>query len=161
MKKSNQDLLKSQLSIEEILRILPHRQPFVFIDRVIDMTIPHDGPRLGRKAKAIKCVSYNEPFFAGHFPHRSVMPGVLIVEALAQTAVMACWRPNDPQLDVAIARIGEVRVRRPVVPGDVLTLDVEVVKDRSEMIALQCSARVDGHLVIETEILAYVTQAKV
>ena len=123
------------------------------------MSKPSSGSRLGRKATAIKCVTFNEPFFAGHFPHRAVMPGVLIVEAMAQASAIACWRPNDPLMDVAIARIGEVRVRRPVVPGDVLTLEAEVTKDRGDMIAIACRATVDGQLVTATEILASVTPA--
>jgi 3-hydroxyacyl-[acyl-carrier-protein] dehydratase len=147
------------LTIEEILKILPHRHPFVMIDQVLEMSAPTEGSRVGRKAKAIKCISFGEPFFAGHFPHRPVMPGVLIVEALAQAAAIACWRPKDPQMDVAIARIGEVRVRRPVVPGDVLTLDVEVKKDRGDMIVIECVASVGSELVTRTEILASVTPA--
>ena len=129
------------------------------IDQVLEMSDAKDGSRMGRKAKAIKCISFGEPFFAGHFPHRPVMPGVLIVEAMAQAAAIACYRPSDPLMDVAIARIGEVRVRRPVVPGDVLTLDVEVIKDRGDMIAIACTATVDGQLVTKTEILAFVTPA--
>ena len=150
---------KPALTIEGILKILPHRYPFVLIDQVLEMTEATPGSRVGRKAKAIKCVSFGEPYFVGHFPHRPVMPGVLIVEAMAQAAAIACWRPNDPKMDVAIARIGEVRVRRPVVPGDVLTLDVEVKKDRGDMIAIECVATVEGQLVTRTEILASVTPA--
>lgn len=123
------------------------------------MSEPTSGSRVGRKAKAIKCISFGEPFFAGHFPNRPIMPGVLILEAMAQTAVIACWRPNEGDMDVAIARIGETRVRRPVVPGDVLTLEVEVMKDRGTMIAIQCKATVEGELISETEILASVTPA--
>ena len=149
------------LDINEILKILPHRFPFVMIDRVLELTPQSSGSRMGRKTKAIKCVSFGEPFFSGHFPHRPVMPGVLIVEAMAQAGAIASWRATDPLMDVAIARIGEVRVRRPVVPGDVLVLTAEVVKDRGDMILIKCSASVDEQIVTETEILASVTPAKI
>jgi 3-hydroxyacyl-[acyl-carrier-protein] dehydratase len=148
------------LDIEEILKILPHRYPFVLIDRVDEMSEPHDGTRLGRKVKARKCVSFNEAFFSGHFPHRPVMPGVLIVEALAQAGAIACWRPSDPPMDVAIGRIGETRIRRPVTPGDVLKIEAEVTKDRGGMIVIRASAQVDNELVTEAEILAMVSPVK-
>lgn len=156
--KSN--IAEGGFGIDEILKILPHRYPFVMIDRVIELTPATEGTRLGRKAVATKCVSFNEPYFTGHFPHRPVMPGVLIVEAMAQTGAIASWRPKDPLMDVAIARIGEVRVRRPVVPGDVLVLTAEVTKDRGEMVVIKCTAKVDDQIVTETEILASVTVAK-
>jgi 3-hydroxyacyl-[acyl-carrier-protein] dehydratase len=152
--------LSAPLSIEEILKVLPHRQPFVLIDRVLELSIPNGPSRLGRKIKALKNLSYGEPFFAGHFPNRPVMPGVLIIEALAQAGAMACYRPEDPALDVAIGRIGEARIRRPVVPGDQLILSVEVVKDRGSTVLLKGEATVDGEPVTEVEILAYLTPRK-
>ncbi len=145
--------------IEQILKILPHRQPFVLIDRVLEH-VKGDGPgRAGNKVKAIKNVTYNEPFFAGHFPHKPVMPGVLIVEAMAQAAAIACWEENSDtsNMDVAIGRIGEVRIRKPVVPGDQLVLTGEVVKDRGQMILAKVQALVDSELVTECEILAVIS----
>ncbi len=154
MKKNN------SLNIDEILQILPHRQPFVLIDRVLEMSEPGEGTRLGRKVKVLKNVSYNEPHFAGHFPHRAVMPGVLIMESMAQAAAMACWRPSDPKMDVAIARVSEMRIRKPVIPGDQLIIHGEVVKDRGQMIAIDLKAYVDEDLITEIELLASVTPAK-
>lgn len=124
------------------------------------MSEPREGSRLGRKVKARKCVSYNEAYFTGHFPHRPVMPGVLIVEALAQTGAIACYRPNDPAMDVAIGRISETRIRRPVIPGDVLEMQAEVIKDRGGMVVIKAEAHVDGEMVTEVEILAVVGPAK-
>jgi 3-hydroxyacyl-[acyl-carrier-protein] dehydratase len=146
--------------IEEILKILPHRYPFVLVDRVLELTEPRDGTRAGRVIKARKCVSFNEAFFSGHFPHRPVMPGVLIIEALAQTGAICCWRPSDHAMDVAIGRMSEARFRRPVTPGDVLDMHAEVVKDRGGMVVIKAQAFVDGELVTEVEILAAMSPVK-
>src|SRR5690606_39016032 len=128
----------------------------VLVDRIIDMSEPRDGSRQGRTITAIKNVTYNEPFFAGHFPHRPVMPGVLIIEAMAQAGALACHRPSDPLMDVAIARMSEVRFRRPVIPGDQLVIRGEVVKDRGDMIVIELKATVEEEPVAEVEILAKV-----
>lgn len=151
MKKNN------SLNIEEILAILPHRQPFVLIDRVLELVDSENGSRVGRKVKALKNVSYNETFFAGHFPHRPVMPGVLILESMAQAAAIACWRESDPKMDVAIGRVSEFRIRRPVVPGDQLVIHGEVIKDRGQMIVVNLKSFVEDELVTEFELLASVT----
>jgi len=147
----------STLSIQKILDILPHRQPFLLIDRVLEHDSFGPGSRQGRKVKVLKNVTYNEPFFAGHFPHRAVMPGVLILEAMAQAVAIACYREEDPKMDVAIGRLSETRFRRPVVPGDQLILTGEVLKDRGQMLVLKVQAHVDDELVTEVEILASVT----
>lgn len=148
------------LTIEEILEILPHRYPFVLIDRVLELSGPENGARVGRYIKALKNVSFNEAHFAGHFPHRPVMPGVLIIEAMAQAGALASWRESDPKMDVAIGRLGEVRIRRPVVPGDQLIIEGTVTKDRGQMIVLDMKSFVDGELVAKVEILAAVTPIK-
>lgn len=150
----------SSLEIDQILQILPHRHPFVLIDRVLELNEPEGNERVGRSVKVVKNVSFNEPHFAGHFPHRAVMPGVLIIESMAQAAAIACWRASDPQMDVAIARISEVRIRRPVVPGDQLVIHGKVVKDRGQMIAIDLTAHVGDELVTEIQLLASVTPAK-
>lgn len=156
MKKNN------SFDIDRILQILPHRQPFVLVDRVLELIEPSDasGSRVGRKVKVLKNVSYNEPYFAGHFPHRAVMPGVLIIETMAQAAAIACWREFDPKMDVAIARISEVRIHRPVIPGDQLIIHAEVIKDRGQIIAVDIKAFVENELVTATELLASVTPVK-
>ncbi|OFZ11507.1 MAG: 3-hydroxyacyl-[acyl-carrier-protein] dehydratase FabZ [Bdellovibrionales bacterium RBG_16_40_8] len=145
------------MQIDKILEILPHRQPFVLIDRVLEIIDPGDKTRLGRKVKVLKNISYNEPFFAGHFPHRPVMPGVLILESMAQAAAIACWRETDPKMDVAIGRVSEFRIRRPVVPGDQLIIRGEVVKDRGQIVVIKTASFVDNELVTEVEILASMT----
>lgn len=146
--------------IEKILKILPHRQPFVLIDRIIELVDGAGPGRVGRKVRAIKNVTYNEPFFAGHFPHRAIMPGVLIIEAMAQAAAVACWAENSPEVDVVIGRLSEARFRRPVVPGDQLHISGEVVKDRGQMITVWLESFVDDEPVTEFEILASITQIK-
>jgi 3-hydroxyacyl-[acyl-carrier-protein] dehydratase len=151
---------KISFDIDRILEILPHRHPFVLIDRVLELIEPGENKRVGRKVKVLKNVSFNEPYFAGHFPHRAVMPGVLILESMAQAAAIACWRESDPPMDVAIGRISEVRIRRPVIPGDQLIIHGEVKKDRGEMIVILLQAYVENDLVTEIELLASVTPKK-
>ncbi len=146
--------------INHVLKILPHRYPFVLIDRMVDFQEGSGPGRVGRKVKALKNVSYNEPFFPGHFPHRPVMPGVLILETMAQAAIFAIHVEGGPSLDVAIARIGEVRFHKPVVPGDQLIVDVEVLKDRGQMILMKMRSSVDGETIAETEMLASITSIK-
>src|SRR4051812_43644145 len=110
------------MNISEVLKILPHRYPFILIDKIIHMD-PEPGPNwAGRKIKALKNVTINEHFFAGHFPHRPIMPGVLIIEAMAQAAAVLGHRPSKPgqKMDVLIASIDKARFRKPVVPGDQL-----------------------------------------
>lgn len=146
------------MDIVEILSFMPHRYPFLLIDKVLEV---HEGPtppsRVGRKSVALKNVTINEPFFAGHFPGRPIMPGVLVVEAMAQAGCVAFRRKSDPEMDVAIATIREARFRRPVVPGDTLKLTTEITKDRGQMVVILCKAEVDGQLVAEAEILASIT----
>lgn len=147
----------TKLNTSEIMAILPHRYPFLMLDTVVER-IPggNSNARLGQKAICIKNVTMNEPFFQGHFPGRPIMPGVLIIEALAQAGCMAYYRPTDAgsDVEVAIASVREARFRKPVVPGDTLYLIAEVVKDRGQMIVLKCEAQVNGQVVAETEILA-------
>lgn len=145
------------LDIQGILRVLPHRHPFVLVDRVLEYVESDTSNRVGQRVKAIKNVTYNEPFFPGHFPDRPLMPGVLIIEALAQAGALACHRPNDPPMAVAIGRLSESKIRRPVIPGDTLILTAEVLKDRGSMVVIQSRAHVGTELVTEVEILAHVT----
>lgn len=145
----------------EVTSFLPHRFPFLFIDKIVEV---HEGPnppsRFGRRAVCIKNVTYNEDFFNGHFPGRPVMPGVLVIEAMAQAGCVAFHRESDPGFDVAIASVREARFRRPVIPGDTLRLTAEIIKDRGQMLVIKCEAHVDGQLVAEAEILAAITLKK-
>ena len=154
MKRDSSD--PTGLNIDQILKILPHQYPFVLVDRVLKIEHGPTSGRVGRKIKALKNVTINEPHFTGHFPGKPIMPGVLILEALAQAGALACFMPEDPLRSVAIARIGESRIRRPVIPGDQLLLEAEVIKERSHMIEIVCKASVDGQLVTEVKVLASV-----
>lgn len=140
--------------INRILRILPHRAPFVLIDRVIDLA-----PR--QSARAVKCVTYNEPFFPGHFPNAPMLPGGLILEALAQlTGVLAY--ASDPydsaQKVMYFLGVEEAKFRRPVVPGDKMVLEIEVVQRRSNIWKIQGEASVDGNLCATAKLLTAMTE---
>lgn len=140
----------------DILKLLPHRFPFLLVDRVDELIKPDGAKLVGRKIRATKNVTFNEPFFPGHFPHRPVMPGVLQIEAMAQCAALAVTEPGGAKLDVAIAGVNDARFRRPVVPGDTLKLEAEVLKDRRGIIVVKCTASVDGHVACEAEVIAKV-----
>jgi 3-hydroxyacyl-[acyl-carrier-protein] dehydratase len=139
--------------INRILRILPHRAPFVLIDRVVELA-----PR--QSARALKCVSYNEPFFPGHFPGAPIFPGGLILEAMAQlTGVLAY--ASDPydnaQKVMYFLGVEEAKFRRPVVPGDRMTLDVEVVQRRSNIWKVAAEASVEGNTCATAKLLTALT----
>jgi len=130
----------------------------MLVDKVIGLeTGPDPACRVGYKIKALKNVTFNEPYFTGHFPDLPIMPGVLQIEAMAQAACLAYVRPGDPEFDFFIASLKDAKFRRPVLPGDTLMLFAEVIKDRGTMIAVKAHAEVDGQTVCEAEILAKVT----
>lgn len=135
--------------ILELLRLLPHRYPFLLVDRIV--AIDGDNSAIG-----IKNVSINEPHFTGHFPGQPVMPGVLIIEAMAQTAGAICVRsmPGDSPTLVYFMTIDNAKFRRPVVPGDRLEIHVKKLKKRGTIWRFACEAKVDGQLVAEAEIAA-------
>jgi 3-hydroxyacyl-[acyl-carrier-protein] dehydratase len=138
--------------IEEIMRLLPHRYPFLLIDRMVEM----DGDESG---VGIKNVTVNEPFFQGHFPNFRVMPGVLIVEAMAQTAGALVAHNHGmkeyPQL-VLFMGIDGAKFRKPVIPGDQLRIHVKKIRARGPVFRFGCEAKVDGKVVAEAEISAMV-----
>jgi 3-hydroxyacyl-[acyl-carrier-protein] dehydratase len=136
------------MDIERIQEILPHRYPFLLIDRVLEL----DSTRI----RAIKNVSANESFFVGHFPQKKVMPGVLIVEAIAQAGAVMMLTLAGPQEGKLIyfTGIDNCRFRRPVVPGDQLVLEVELVARRSSVAKMHGRATVDGELVCEADLMS-------
>jgi 3-hydroxyacyl-[acyl-carrier-protein] dehydratase len=132
-----------------LMQLLPHRYPFLLIDRIID--IDGDNSAIG-----VKNVTFNEPHFLGHFPGQPVMPGVLIVEAMAQTAGAICIRAAGvakPSL-VYFLTIDGAKFRKPVVPGDQLRIHVKKLKKRGNLLKFACEALVDGNKVAEAEIQA-------
>lgn len=150
---------KPILTAQEILRILPHRYPFLLVDKVIGKTEgPDPASRTGATLTAIKNITINEPFFTGHFPGLPVMPGVLQVEAMAQAACLAHYRKGDVPKTFFIASIQEAKFRKPVVPGDTLVLFAEVVKDRGSLIVVKTHAQVEGQTVAEAQIMAKIAK---
>jgi 3-hydroxyacyl-[acyl-carrier-protein] dehydratase len=146
-------------SIQDILSILPHRYPFLLVDRVLSIEEGQDPKtRIGRKIKAVKQVTFNEPFFQGHFPGQPVMPGVLIIEAMAQAGALAYFKRTDPRTDIAIANVKSAKFRKPVTPGDTLVMEGQVKKDRGHMILVEVKALVENEVVAEVEILAFISQ---
>ena len=138
------------LDIHRILKKLPHRYPFLLIDRVIEI-------ETGKRIKAIKNVTINEPFFSGHFPHRPVMPGVLMVEALAQTAALLSFESagSEPDDDTVVYFVGidGARFKRPVEPGDQLRLEAVIERARAGIYKYRTSGSVDGELAVEAELM--------
>lgn len=136
----------SVLTAKQIMEIIPHRQPFMLIDTVEEL-------EPGVKAVAKKCVSYNEPFFAGHFPGEPIMPGVLIVEALAQTGAVAILsQPEFKGKTAYFAAINSAKFKGKVTPGDVLTLETEIIKVKGPIGIGAAKAYVDGKMVVQAEL---------
>lgn len=149
--------METVLDARGILKLLPHRFPFLLVDKVVSHERTAAGTsRAGQKIVVIKNVTINEPFFTGHFPELPIMPGVLQIEAIAQACCLCYLRPGDPEFDFFIAAVSEARFRRPVVPGDTLTITAEIVRDRGSIISTRGEAKVDGHTVVECEIMAKV-----
>ena len=138
------------LDIREIMRVLPHRAPFLLVDRVIALDP-------GKSITAIKNVTYNEPFFPGHFPQLPTMPGVLLLEALAQASgILAVLRENkfaDSGAVLYFAGVDEARFRRPVVPGDTLILKSELIAQKRDMWKFATRALVGEELACEAQLL--------
>jgi 3-hydroxyacyl-[acyl-carrier-protein] dehydratase len=148
---------KPYLDVLEIWKRIPHRYPFLLIDRVDSFDPgPNTKGRVGRKVVARKNVTINEQFFQGHFPHMPIMPGVLQVEAMAQAGALACVVGDDENLDVRIAKIENARFRRPVVPGDVLEIRAEITKEKAGILCVRGETYCDNELVAEVDIVAKV-----
>ncbi len=138
------------IDIKEILKLLPHRYPFLLVDRVIEV-IPEE------RAVGIKNVTINEPFFQGHFPNNPVMPGVLIIEAMAQVAGILAFQSGIAAQSVYFMSIDKVKFRKPVVPGDQLRFETLVTHKRGNVWKFEGKAFVDGKLVSEAEFSAMMT----
>ncbi len=138
------------MDIKEIREYLPHRYPFLLVDRVVEL-------ELGERITALKNVSVNEPFFTGHFPELPIMPGVLIIEALAQAAGILGFKtvnkkPADGSIYLFVGA-DKMRFKRPVVPGDQLHLHAEILAEKRGIWKFSCRAEVDGQLAASGEIL--------
>ncbi len=139
--------------IQEILKLLPHRYPFVMIDRVVDM-------RGDEHAIGIKNVTYNEPQFLGHFPNNPVMPGVLMIEGMAQTAGILCLRSMKPGVrrTMYFLTIDKAKFRKPAVPGDTLEYHVDKLAHRRNMWWYRAEAKVGAALIAEAEVGAVISE---
>ncbi len=141
------------MDIHQILKLLPHRYPFLLVDRVLEI-------ENGISIKALKNVTMNEPFFTGHFPKHPVMPGVLIIEAMAQAAALLSFStlgvmPDDKTV-YYFAGIDGARFKRPVGPGDQLIMDVSLIRMKSGIFKFKGVSRVDDHIVCEAEMMCTV-----
>lgn len=141
----------NSMDIQDVLSHLPHRFPFLLIDRVIEL-------EPGKSITAIKNVTINEPFFTGHFPQRPVMPGVLMLESLAQAACVLAYKSSDedPAADdlYLFAAIDNARFKRLVEPGDQLHLHVEFIRAKQSVIKVYGEAKVDGHVACSAELMS-------
>ena len=139
------------LGIEEIMRVLPHRYPFLLVDRIVEM-------EANRRIVGVKNVTINEPFFQGHFPGHPIMPGVLIIEAMAQVGGMLLMGSvEDPDSKVVyFMSLDNVKFRRPVKPGDQVRFELEIVQGRGTVCKMRGIGRVDGDVVVEADMAAMV-----
>ena len=135
-----------QYDSNQIAEILPHRYPFALVDRIVD-------GETGKWAKGIKCVTVNEPFFKGHFPQKQVMPGVLLIEAMAQVGGVAILSLPENRGKLAfLGRVHDARFKRQVVPGDVVVMECVLTKQRGPIGVGQCRATVNGEVAVTAEI---------
>jgi beta-hydroxyacyl-ACP dehydratase FabZ len=143
------------IGIQEIFDILPHRYPLLLVDRILEM-------EMGKRVVGIKNVTINEPFFQGHFPGHPIMPGVLLLEAMAQTGGVLAMRSAEAEgMDIKtkviyFMTIDKVKFRKPVLPGDQIRFELDLVKSRSNIRGFKAQAFVDGAVVAEAELMAMI-----
>ncbi len=142
------------MQVLDICEILPHRYPFLLIDRVMDLQGGSQENRVGRKIHARKNVSMNENIFTGHFPNHPIFPGVLTTEAMAQASAICAYMPQKQTERFYIAAIHDAKFRQPVIPGDQLDLYSECIKDRGSIVVFHSRAEVDKKVVAEAELWA-------
>jgi len=138
------------LDIQGIMKLIPHRYPFIMIDRILELT-------LGEKIVALKNVTINEPFFQGHFPENPIMPGVLIVEAMAQAGAVLAAKSLDKEFHdslIYFMGIDKVKFRKPVTPGDQVIFELKFLKLRAKVFKMAGIAYVDKKIVAEAELMA-------
>ena len=134
------------MDIKDIMNTIPHRSPFLLVDSIEEM---EEGKRIVGK----KCVTYNEPFFAGHFPGNPIMPGVLTIEALAQTGAVAILsEPENKGKNALFGGVDKLRFKRPVIPGDVLKLEVKIIKRKGPIGVGEAIATVNGEIAVKGEL---------
>lgn len=149
-----EEIILPVLDIEAIKEILPHRFPFLLVDRILEL-------EPGKRAVGIKNVTANEPFFQGHFPQRAVMPGVLIIEAMAQVGGVMILSVEEHRGKLAyLGTVDGVKFRRPIVPGDTLELETELLRIRSNMGKVRCTARVEGQEVAVADIMFALVESR-
>ena len=142
-----------EYDVRKIMTFLPHRYPFLLVDRILDL-VP------GERVTAIKNVTFNEPFFQGHFPGAPVMPGVLIVEAMGQAGGVLAYESNPEenpsQFLIYLMGLDKVKFRKPVVPGDQLIMELTILKQRGRTVKMGGVSKVDDKIVAEAELMATV-----
>lgn len=138
------------MNIDQIMERLPHRYPFLMVDRVLELEI-------GKRAVVLKNVTINEPFFQGHYPHTPIMPGVMIIEAMAQAGGLAAGS-SEEELVPLFAAIDKAKFRRVVKPGDQLIITINVIRARSQVVKVDARATVDDELAAEGELTFVLTK---
>ena len=142
--------MRKTYDVQDIMKFLPHRYPFLLIDRILDI-VP------GEKVVALKNVTINEPFFQGHFPENPIMPGVLIIEAMGQAGGVLAYESLPEKNQGAVIyfmSMDKVKFRKPVVPGDQILFEMQILKQRSTTFKMSGMAKVDGKVVAEAEMMA-------
>ncbi len=142
--------METKYDIQKIYKALPHRYPFLLVDRILEL-VP------GEKVIGMKNVTFNEPFFQGHFPGIPIMPGVLIIEAMGQAGGILVYESKSPEERrdmVYFSGMDKVRFRRPVVPGDQIILEMNIIKMRSKVVKMSGTATVDGQIAAQAQLMA-------